>query len=185
MDSEQKVIRWQGLGGGEREHLVLTTHESGIIAESVYVSGGGSEAFGVWYQLHLSPSWEVREFRARCMGEQRELVLRRNGSEWTDAHGQVLSELSGTTDLDLSISPFTNSLPINRLQLSKSESADIRVAYVSFPQLEVFADIQRYTCREPKKQYLFDSVDTDFKAEIEVDEHGLVVHYPGLFIRIG
>jgi hypothetical protein len=45
-------------------------------------------------------------------------------------------------------------------------------------------DPQRYTCLEPLKRYRYESIDSDFTRDIEVDRSGLVVTYPGLFRRL-
>jgi uncharacterized protein len=73
---------------------------------------------------------------------------------------------------------------IQRLDPGVGESVDIDPVYVSFPDLSVFADPQRYTCLEYRRRYRFESRDSDFVREITVDENGLVVDYPGLFRRI-
>ncbi|MEO9363797.1 MAG: putative glycolipid-binding domain-containing protein [Nitrososphaera sp.] len=55
------------------------------------------------------------------------------------------------------------------------------------PHLAVTADLQRYTCLEPGRLYRYESINNDnssFVRDIEVDEHGLVVTYPGLFKRM-
>ena len=44
------------------------------------------------------------------------------------------------------------------------------------------ADPQRYT-RLAERTYRFESLGGGFVRDIEVDEHGLVVTYPGLFRR--
>jgi hypothetical protein len=102
---------------------------------------------------------------------------------WTDGSGAPLAHLSGAIDVDLSASPFTNTLPIRRLLLAQGRSADILVAYIAFPELTVAIDRQRYTCLEPDRSYRFESLDSDFSRDIEVDGDGLVVTYPGLFRR--
>ena len=63
----------------------------------------------------------------------------------------------------------------------EGQSAEIGTAFVEFPALEVINDPQRYTCLEEGKRYLFESRDSDFRRELEVDQDGLVVTYPGLF----
>jgi uncharacterized protein len=85
--------------------------------------------------------------------------------------------------VDLSITPFTNTLPIRRLRLSVGESADIATAYLAFPRLTISPDLQRYT-RVSSNEYRYESLDSDFVREIVVDSNGLVITYPGLFRRI-
>jgi uncharacterized protein len=93
-----------------------------------------------------------------------------------------MPEFTGAIDVDLAMTPFTNTLPIRRLGLAVGASADIIVVYVTFPDLAVIADPQRYT-RLAERTYRFESLDGGFVRNIEVDEHGLVVTYPGLFRR--
>jgi hypothetical protein len=95
----------------------------------------------------------------------------------------VRGDLSDAIDLDLAITPFTNTLPIRRLDLAVGDEGDVTAAYVSFPDLEVNIDEQRYT-RLDEDVYLYESLDSDFSREITVDLDGIVVEYPGLFERL-
>jgi hypothetical protein len=101
-----------------------------------------------------------------------------------DGSGTALPRLSGAIDIDISITPFTNTLPIRRLNLRRGEFAEILAVYVQLPSLDITTDRQRYTCLEYAKRYRYESVDSDFTREIEVDDHALVVTYPGLFRRV-
>lgn len=178
------VIRWQGLQLNAREHLVLNEDDECITADSIYLSEGGVDSFGVRYHLVLNKDWTVRQFRSEVLGKKSsELFLQRDeNGRWTSGN-EELSELAGTTDIDLAISPFTNTLPIRRLQLAPGQAADIVTAYVVYPEHSVMPDPQRYSCLSSRR-YQFESVDTDFKRVIEVDERGLVTMYPDLFARI-
>ena len=148
------------------------------------MSGGSDDRFVVPYRFILNADWTVREFRSQIVGQTaNKLFLRRDSAgRWNDGV-QELAELTGAVDVDLSISPFTNTLPIRRLKLSPGQSADISVAYVAYPDHSVMKDPQRYTCLASGR-YLFESVDSDFKSEILVDDRGLVTTYPDLFARI-
>jgi len=95
-----------------------------------------------------------------------------------------MPQLDGAIDVDLSITPFTNTLPIWRLDLAEGQAADIRAVYVRLPDLTVTIDPQRYTCLQRGRRYRYESLDSDFVREIDIDVHGLVVTYPGLFRRI-
>jgi hypothetical protein len=64
---------------------------------------------------------------------------------WTDSSGRPLPELAGCIDVDVSTTPLTNTLPIRRLGLAPGTSADLLVAYVAIPGLELTAASQRYT----------------------------------------
>src|SRR3989442_276922 len=100
------------------------------------------------------------------------------------AAAPALFGLDGALDVDLTATPFTNTLPIRRLGLAAGRTAEILTVYVRVPELSVEADRQRYTCLEPMRRYRFESVDGDFTRDLEEDAHGLVVVYPGLFRRV-
>jgi hypothetical protein len=83
-------------------------------------------------------------------------------------------------DIDLSLTPFTNTLPINRLQLKLNQQQTIEVLYFDMLKKEIRPVKQLYT-RTANDQYLYENYDSSFKAEIKIDEQGLVVDYPKLF----
>jgi hypothetical protein len=55
--------------------------------------------------------------------------------------------------------------------------------YVLLPELTVTLERQRYTCLEPGRRYRFESLESGFTRDIEVDGAGLVTTYPDLFHR--
>ena len=95
----------------------------------------------------------------------------------------ALPDLDGAIDVDLSITPFTNTMPVRRLDLIEGQQADIRVVYLRFPDLNLAIDRQRYTCLK-RNQYRFESLDSEFTCDIDTDADGLIVTYPGLFRRV-
>jgi len=103
---------------------------------------------------------------------------------WRDGEGTTLPRLDGGIDVDISVTPFTNTLPIRRLGLTQGQTGDIRAVYVHLPALTVSVDPQRYTCLKSGQQYRYESLDSDFVRDIDVDSDGLVVTYPGLFTRV-
>lgn len=44
--------------------------------------------------------------------------------------------------------------------------------------------VQQHYTRTAVNKYLYENIETDFKAEISVDEGGLVTNYPELFEKI-
>jgi hypothetical protein len=52
-------------------------------------------------------------------------------------------DLAGAVDIDISVSPFTNTLPIRRLRLARGLAADLTMAYVRVPELIDVPDPQR------------------------------------------
>jgi len=92
-----------------------------------------------------------------------------------------MAVLAGCIDVDFTASPFTNTLPIRRLGLGVGQSARLRVVYIRVPALEIRPATQTYT-RLDATHYRYES--GTFRADLPVDEDGLVLDYPGLWRRI-
>jgi hypothetical protein len=108
----------------------------------------------------------------------------REPGRWTDEQDNPLPEFDGCIDIDISATPFTNTLPIRRLPWHAGQSRDLEMLYIPFETLKPRRDRQRYTCLEPGRRFRYEGLIDGFTAEITVDEDGLVVDYPGLFQRL-
>jgi hypothetical protein len=178
------------------EHLRLVQYEGGILADGVIIGVEEGRPFRVRYTIQCDRRWCVREVRLDLLDDtNRRLDLMSDGDgHWTDGAGEPLLGLVGCFDIDIAITPFTNTLPIRRLALPPSAAADINVAYIALPNLdgepsELIAQpqLQRYTCLAANVRsgrYHFESRDSGFSAELPVDADGLVIDYPGLFRRV-
>jgi uncharacterized protein len=162
----------------------------GWLAEGTIVGATASAPFTTRYTVRCDAQWRVRALtvQARQQDAEHALDLRADGSgRWQDGAGAPLPALEGCLDVDLSATPFTNTLPIRRLALPVGASATIQVVYVAVPALALSAVEQRYTHLGARpnggSRYLYEGLSTDFHAEIEVDDDGLVLDYPGLFQR--
>lgn len=179
------VARWRDWEGTGIEHLVLAKGAEDVVAESVLL--GAAETgmlFAVRYRIRCDSSWRVRELSISLIGDARRFELLSDGAgTWQNDAGIPMPELSGAVDVDLTVTPFTNTLPIRRLDLAIGAAAEIVVVYVDLPNLTVITEPQRYT-RIGDRRYRFESLDGSFTRDIEVDEHGLVNTYPGLFHRV-
>jgi uncharacterized protein len=180
------VARFKDWSGKGLEHLVLRDGSTGWLAESVVIGDADGERFAAQYLVECDREWRATKVEVRVVGTGEGVMLSGDGvGSWRDeAEERPLPALNGAIDLDITCTPFTNTLPIRRLGLEAGQSADILVAYIDVPSLTVTADPQRYTCLEPMRRYRFESQGGDFVREIEVDEQGLVVLYPGLFKRV-
>jgi uncharacterized protein len=179
------VARWQDWDARGIEHLVLREGAREIVAESVIVGSLDDSSFALRYRIRCDKSWRVRSAEIVAVGENRKVEISSDGKgNWSDASGKALPKLAGAIDIDLSVTPFTNTLPIRRLKLRAGQSAEIVTVYILAPALTLATDPQRYTCIEPRRRYRYESLESDFTRDIEVDDHALVVTYPGLFRRL-
>jgi uncharacterized protein len=179
--------RWDRPG---LEHLRLRVGEGGIEADGVVVGEEGGTCFRARYVIRCDQHWRTRELILDPLDGSDPLHLSSDGEgDWRDASESALPELRGCIDVDLSVTPFTNTLPIRRLDLREWESSDIAVVYVNVPVMELGTSRQTYTCLERGPgsglyRYEDRGIFQGFTADLPVDENGLVLDYPGIFRRI-
>lgn len=178
-----RVVCWEAVAGIGLERLVFDHDESGVTVDSVVIGERHGQCYGVRYRIRCAPDWTLRAVAIDVVGGGR-LRLEADGrGAWWDADGVARAELAGCIDVDISATPFTNTLPIRRLNLERGERRSIRVAYVAIPSLDVTPVDQAYTCLEQGDRYRYEGLSRNFQAELEVDEDRLVLDYPGLFRR--
>jgi len=183
--SNRIIARWQDWSGTGLEHLVLKETPNEVVAEAAILAKVDDEEIAVRYRILCDSSWRVRKAEIARIGDDRSVELVSDGAgNWMDAVGVAQPQLRSAIDIDISVTPFTNTLPIRRLGLKRGQSSEILVVYIQLPSLIVATDRQRYTCLEDGRSYRYESVDSEFTRDIEVDARGLVVSNPGLFRRV-
>jgi uncharacterized protein len=175
--SDGYAARWTTWERDGDESLTLLWENEGWTASGIV------SRQRVQYVVRLSPMWQVRQFMLFRDLDEPDLWLVTDGSgRWGEMNGAHRTELDGCYDVDLAITPFTNTLPIRRLPLHIGDSADITVVYIDVETLEVRPDHQRYT-RLDQSRWEFTQLDTGWSHQFDVDEHGLVLDYPTMFHR--
>lgn len=169
---------WRGVEVDSLERARVS-QGADVQVESVIDSARGRYS----YELRCAADWTFRSLHLEALAGHRALDLERSADGLWTLDGVERADLAEAVDLDLAISPLTNTLPIRRLDLGIDDEADIVAAYVSFPDLEILPDPQRYT-RLDEDVYVYESLDSDFEAELTVDAAGFVLEYPGLFERL-
>ena len=179
------TARWVQLDGHGAEHLTLEANAGRITATSVVTGTTDGVPFGAWYQLFLTSSWQVKAVSIHLTDTRWFIAKSPEPGVWKDGDGRRLKALDGCIDVDLSATPFSNTLPIRRLAPDQGASHELEVAFIPFDTLEPAKVRQRYTCIQPAGRYLYEGMTTGFKTELTTDNDGLVVDYPGLFKRLG
>ncbi|EEA03125.1 protein of unknown function DUF1089 [Burkholderia sp. H160] len=179
-----RELRWASEEGDGIEHLVFDARDDGFAVESVVVGQRYGKAYGLHYAVRCDAHWRTRYARLKIVGGG-EVELHGDGDgHWHDGHGLALSAIEGCIDIDIAATPYTNTLPIRRLQLAEGERQPIEVAYISTPDLQVTRAEQAYTCIELNREYRYEGIFREFTANLTVDSDGLVIHYPTLFTRL-
>ncbi len=182
-------VLWTPLQQAGLEQLDLVENDTGVVADGLVLGIEHAIPFRLWYQVRADRDWNVRECFLQVGGEKGQaLHLYSDGlGHWTDAAGAAYSTLDGCLDVDISGTPFTNTLPIRRLALAPGQAVDLLVAYITVPDLSVGPAQQRYTCLSRTASgglYRYEGLESGFTADLLVDAQGLVVDYPGIWKRV-
>jgi len=188
----ERHIMWIPWIGPGLEHLHIKQTDEHITADGLILGLNEQEPFRVRYEIHCDSQWRLRTVHLSLLsGSRQTLNLSTDGSgSWTTEAGNVIPSLSGCLDVDISATPFTNTLPIRRLALKPGMPATLSMVYIEIPLMQVTATEQRYTCLEITPgggRYRYKSLENGisvFTAELPVDSDGLVIDYPGLFKRV-
>ena len=98
---------------------------------------------------------------------------------WT-INGHAVPPVAGCVDLDLAFTPATNLIPIRRLALNQGERAEVRSAWLRFPELTLEPLVQIYA-RTGELTYHYESSGGEFTADLEIGPAGFVLRYPPLW----
>lgn len=179
-----KFVRWEAESGNGLEHLTIRREPRKIIAEGVVIGDRFGVQYGARYRIETTENWILRRvFVALTDGRHLSLSTDDSGI-WRDESGSAVEQLNQCIDVDMSATPFSNSLPINRLCLEAGERKSIKVAYLAIPDLTIEPVEQAYTCIEPGRAYRYEGLFRHFETELRVDEMGIVEDYPSLFRRV-
>lgn len=180
-----RTVRWRQLDGEGLQQVTVERERRGMTATGVVVAETDAGPVAGWYYVFLNPDWTVHRFAVHHAAGNWLHAQARQPGRWVDHETKPMPELDGCIDVDISATPFTNTLPIRRLSWEAGQSRDLDMLYIPFDTLEPRRDRQRYTCLEPGRRFRYEGLIDGFTAEITVDEDGLVVEYPGLFQRAG
>lgn len=180
----QTNVLWTGRAYYSLENCLVNTKEDGTEITSVIVGSYENALYRVEYQIKTNPDWETVSFEIKCQHDNKitSYNFQSDGTGNWNNNGVPVANFKGCIDIDISLSPFTNTLPIKRLRLPLRKPEQIKVLYIDLLKKNIKAVQQKYT-RLSDTTYQFENVPNDFDAVITIDELGLVVDYPELFIR--
>src|SRR6202171_5596796 len=179
----ERQVMWSPWTGPGLEHLHLLQRQEDIVADGLILGVKEQAPFRVRYEIHCDLRWRVRAIQLGLLdGSSHSLHFFTDGAgNWTAESGETISSLKGCLDVDISATPFTNTLPIQRLPLQSGSSATLSMGYFTIPQMHVEVTQQRYICLETTSaggRYRFESLvngSSSFTAELPVDRDGLVL----------
>ncbi|MEA3319554.1 MAG: putative glycolipid-binding domain-containing protein [Bacillota bacterium] len=169
------------------EYLKIEKKAENLVVQStvIYVDEKKTNAHTLNYYVELDEHWLTKRFSIN-VDKINSLELHTDGDgNWFNTDGESIDSLKGATDIDISATPFSNSLPINRINWSIYQIENFHMVYISFPSLEAKKVPQsyQYIRKEGELRY-FKYRCYDYETIICVDTNGLVVNYPNTFSRI-
>ena len=180
----QTNILWTGLEYYSLENCLVKNSENGSQITSTIIGSYEEKIYNVTYHIETNQNWETTLVKINCQHDNytQSIELESEGDGNWLMNGVKSELLKGCMDLDIPLTPFTNTLPIRRLKLSPGRSQEVKVIYCDLLKQEIKPVCQRYTCLS-NSEYHYENVPNDFEATILVDEFGLVIDYPYLFVR--
>ncbi|MFL9483500.1 putative glycolipid-binding domain-containing protein [Chitinophagaceae bacterium LWZ2-11] len=177
-------IVWKNLYANTMEIISVNPGDF-ISVDGAIVGEFKGEPINVQYHLEIDNDWTVQNVAIHIEGDSPfQFIFEKNEEgNWSDKNGRILPALNDCIDIDISLTPFTNTLPIKRLRLTENESKEITVLYLNLLTREYSPIKQRYTNIDGKF-YKYENLSSDYTAILEIDEAGYVVNYPGIWQRV-
>lgn len=172
-------ILWTADAGDAFELCHLDVHERGATLSGTALRAHGEGPYEVRYKVQIDPSWVTRQADVHISGlrSERSTLFTFDDEGWR-RDGSPLKGFDDCLDIDLELSPSTNTLPIRRLGLRSGARADVAALWISTPQLEPERVEQTYE-RVARDRYVYRS--GSFEAGLLVDEDGLCLEYENFF----
>ena len=173
--------RWDNLG---LEYLKLTEIDSTVLVGSLIIAVEDNVPFQLRYRLRCDENYQVQRVTIALSGQSSIFMARKHG-RWFDVDNHPLPAFDDCDDIDISATPFTNTLPIRRLEWQPGQSRSLNMIYIRIPELTIERVTQRYSCIERNVQSsLFEYSQPGFSAILPIDADGFVQNYPELFRRL-
>jgi hypothetical protein len=174
---------WTGLENATFEHCTIIRSPGNILVQSKIEGAVNNVHTVVEYELRLTNAWIVydAELKVNLADQEQSVKLIHNKSgEWSDGELHILPGLEDCMDIDISVTPFTNTLPVKRLCFKPGESRELKMVYIDLPSFELKMSRQRYTWLG-NNRFIYEGIDTGYRNEITFNPEGFVIQYPGLF----
>jgi uncharacterized protein len=177
-------IVWTGLEYHSMENCLIRGGMKGTTIDSTIIGLYEGKIYKADYTIKVNEKWETQELsiRSRHSDHEQDILLTKNSEGDWMMNDEKMYAFTGCFDVDIAITPFTNTLPIKRLALNNDEEQTISVIYFDLLNWEVKPVKQLYR-RISENLYHYENTPNSFEADIKVDKDGFVIEYPKLFNR--
>lgn len=189
INNPKNIIIWEGLSTKSMECMSWKEEDNEKIFTGHITGMSDDMPFGIHYMIETDADWRVQHFLISDLNDPDNALELYSDSKgkWFD-RDQAVVQLEGCMDIDITLTPFTNTLPLRRDAACRhapwpvNERMTIEVVYISVPEFTMEKAKQYYTKLSDNK-FLFEN-DHGFKAELKLDKNLMVIDYPELFRRL-
>ena len=112
-------IIWKGIFYDTLEYCQINFENNNVFVTGTIVGIAKGQPVNINYQIFMEENFEVKSVKVKAADERifTTQVTRKN-KKWFDGNGVYLKEFDNCQDIDISLTPFTNTIPIKRLHLN-------------------------------------------------------------------
>ena len=179
------AVLWRRLDTAGHDMACVERLPDGAELRGMAVFRDDDVACALRYRVACDAEWRATGARVDGWRGERavELFIRRLPDGSWRLNDRVCPEVQGCVDLDLSFTPATNLLPLRRLGLDLGAAAEVRAAWLAWPEAALAVLPQRYL-RRTADTYAYEADvpgSGRFVAELRVDVAGWVLDYGDLW----
>jgi uncharacterized protein len=180
---EGRTLRWASWHGDGIEEMTVRWENEGWTVDGVM------HGADVQYVLRLGSDWRVHQFMLfRDLDDPDLWLATDGGGRWGEVNGAHRTDLDACTDIDIALTPATESLLVRRHALKVGHAAEVRVALVDVETLSVTPG-ERILARLADRIWCIEHLDEQrvvvASTEFEVDDLGFVIDLPDVARRLG
>lgn len=181
----EKSILWRRLDMPGHDAAAIRETGFGAKLRGMAVFQDESGPTALHYSVRCDAEWRTTEGAVEgwCGPRPVELrFVRSHGGDWT-MNGVACPAVAGCADLDLNFTPATNLMPLRRLNLPLGQTAEVRSAWLEWPECALTLLVQRYA-RKSMFEYDYEADlpgTASFAGVLRVEPNGWVLDYAGLW----
>jgi len=147
--------------------------------------------FEGFYQIDLDDHWQTRTATVQVVRGQRSAEMQiwvDDEGRWRDLDETHLDTLKGVRDVDVFLTPATNTIPIRRLDLHVGTGEHVSTVYISLDEDDrlVASRLDQYYERVDETSYRYmsfeDNGEIAYEANLTVDGDGVIERYSDLLV---
>jgi uncharacterized protein len=179
---EGRSAIWRRLDVVGMDSCRIFPSSDGWCVDGAAVFNDGGIIASLSYSLRCAKDWSSKSAQVSGWAGSRaiKLKLKKTAEEGWLADGHLLEGMSELLDIDLGFTPASNTNAIRRLGLEVGEETETIAVWLDTEDWSIKPLRQVYRCLS-RKNYGYSSPIHNYHADLEVDDFGIVVKYPGLW----